>query len=208
MRKLPYIPTETEIDQIIASSNSKYASYFQFLKESSWRPSEPLTLTPTDLDLERGIATLNKPEKGSKPRQFKMSDKLITMMKPIVLKRKLNEPIWKFKEKRVRNYLGRLRTKLALKLGNPKLLRISPYTFRHWKATMTYHKTKDILYVMNMLGHKNIRNTLVYTQLVNFESDEYTCKVANSIDEAVKFLESGFEYVTDYQDKKIFRKRK
>ncbi|MGD0977760.1 MAG: methyltransferase domain-containing protein [Candidatus Bathyarchaeia archaeon] len=46
------------------------------------------------------------------------------------------------------------------------------YTLRHWKATMEYHRTKDILYVMKLLGHKNIANTLIYTQLVEFEGYE------------------------------------
>ena len=42
-------------------------------------------------------------------------------------------------------------------------------TFRHFKATMEYHRTKDIIHVMRLLGHKNIKNTLVYTQLVHFK---------------------------------------
>ena len=33
--------------------------------------------------------------------------------------------------------------------------------FRHWKATMEYAKTKDILYLMKMLGHKDIKTTLM-----------------------------------------------
>ncbi|MHA2053533.1 MAG: tyrosine-type recombinase/integrase, partial [Candidatus Hodarchaeales archaeon] len=65
-----------------------------------------------------------------------------------------------------------------------------------------------ILYVKEFLGHKNIQNTLVYTHLVSFESDEWICKVASSIDEAVSFIETGFEYITEFDGKKIFRKRK
>ncbi len=30
---------------------------------------------------------------------------------------------------------------------------------------MFYHKTKDMYYVMQALGHKNINNTLLYVQL-------------------------------------------
>jgi site-specific recombinase XerC len=30
---------------------------------------------------------------------------------------------------------------------------------------MEYHKTRDIIHVMQILGHKNIKNTLVYVQL-------------------------------------------
>jgi integrase len=75
----------------------------------------------------------------------------------------------------------RSRKILANKLGNPRLLQISFHTFRHWKATMEYAKTKDILYVMKLLGHKNIKNTLVYTQLINSKEDEWICKVAKQL---------------------------
>jgi hypothetical protein len=58
---------------------------------------------------------------------------------------------------------------------------------------MEYHKTKDILYVMRLLGHKRIQNTLKYTQLVKFiEQEEYVCKAAKTADEAKKLIESGF----------------
>jgi hypothetical protein len=73
---------------------------------------------------------------------------------------------------------------------------------------MEYHKTKDILHVMRLLGHKRIQNTLVYTHLVTFESDDWVCKVASSLEEAVELIEAGFEFVTEYEGKKIFRKRK
>lgn len=73
---------------------------------------------------------------------------------------------------------------------------------------MEYAKTKDILHVMRILGHKNIKNTLVYTHLVNFEADEYVSKAAWTLEEALKLVESGFEYVCDVEGAKIFRKRK
>jgi len=73
---------------------------------------------------------------------------------------------------------------------------------------MEYHKTKDILHVMKLLGHKNIKNTLVYTQLIEFKDDEYVCKVAKNVEEAKPLVEAGFEYVCDFDDAKLFRKRK
>ena len=80
---------------------------------------------------------------------------------------------------------------------------------RHWKATMEYHKTKDILHVKNLLGHKNIQNTLIYTQLVNFESDEYHARVAEELKEKCELIEAGFEHVaTDPDGTMYFRKRK
>jgi len=78
----------------------------------------------------------------------------------------------------------------------------------HWKATMEYAKTKDILHVMQLLGHKNIQNTLKYTQLINFHTDEYCCKVAKTVEEASALVEVGFEYVTEIDGHRLFRKRK
>lgn len=61
---------------------------------------------------------------------------------------------------------------------------------------------------MKMLGHRNIQNTLVYTQLVNFEGDEYYSAVAQTVDEARKLVESEFTFVCDLQGMKIFSKHK
>lgn len=44
---------------------------------------------------------------------------------------------------------------------------------------------------MNFLGHRNIESTLVYTQLVNLEGDEYHSAVAKTVDEARKLVEEG-----------------
>ena len=73
---------------------------------------------------------------------------------------------------------------------------------------MTYHRTKDILYVKQQLGHKKLETNLIYTQLVNFGEEEYTCKVAKTIDKARQLIENGFEYVTEMDNLKLFRKRK
>ena len=74
---------------------------------------------------------------------------------------------------------------------------------------MEYHRTKDILYVKQLLGHKNIKNTLVYTHLVGFEEDDsFIMKIASNLEEFTELLESGFEYVSDYEGRKVLRKRK
>ncbi len=63
---------------------------------------------------------------------------------------------------------------------------------------------------MRVLGHKNITNTLRYTQLIQMDDDEFITKVAKTVEEACKLVEAGYEYVTEFQDQgvKIFRKRK
>ena len=79
---------------------------------------------------------------------------------------------------------------------------------------MEYHRTKDILYVKELLGHKNINNTLIYISLeaalFNPTNDEFTVRVCKNVKEACALVETGFEHVTgEYHDGgKIFRKRK
>lgn len=74
---------------------------------------------------------------------------------------------------------------------------------------MEYHRTKDILYVKQLLGHRSIQNTLKYTQLVQFErEDAFHSAVATKIEEARELIETGFGYVCEMHAVKLFRKRK
>jgi len=49
---------------------------------------------------------------------------------------------------------------------------------------------------------------LLYTQLINFESDEFHSATAKTVQEAQKLVEAGFEYVYEFNDVKIFKKSK
>jgi hypothetical protein len=63
---------------------------------------------------------------------------------------------------------------------------------------------------MQFLGHKNIKNTLLYTQLIKFEKeDDFYSATAKTSNEAKELIESGFEYVCTTPDNiMLFRKRK
>jgi len=106
-----------------------------------------------------------------------------------------------------RNY-SKQRKPLAAKLKNPRMLQITFHTFRHWKATMEYHKTRDILHVKEILGHRSLDNTMKYTQIISFKDDEYSVRIAHTEEEACQLLETGYDYVCDYETNKLFRKRK
>jgi hypothetical protein len=50
---------------------------------------------------------------------------------------------------------------------------------------------------------------MVYTQLLNPNDDEWTCKATTNTNEATQLIESGFEYVATTPDAlMLFRKRK
>ena len=205
VEKIPFIPTEQEIDQLIAGCGEKTATLLQALKETGMRVGEAWNLNWTDIDFVNSTIRIT-PEKGSHARMFKVSNKLLAMLN--TLPKKSNKIFGTYELCGFRSSFIRQRKRTAEKLQNPRINQITFHTFRHWKATMEYHRTKDILYVMRLLGHKNIKNTLIYTQLVTFENDDYICKAATNIREAAELIEAGFEYVCDVASTKLFRKRK
>jgi hypothetical protein len=74
---------------------------------------------------------------------------------------------------------------------------------------MLYYRTKDILLVKQQLGHKKLETTLIYTQLVSFNDEsEFHSATAKTVEEAKLLIEQGFEYVTEMDGVKLFRKRK
>jgi integrase len=206
LRKLPFIPHEREIDDLIAGCSNSTAVFLQIIKETGARSGEVFNLEWIDVDLE-GETLRITPEKGSNPRVFKISKKLRSMLENLP---KRGEKIFNHKSlNSLRRIFERKRQKIAYRLGNPRMLKISFHTLRHWKATIEYHRTKDILHVMQMLGHRNIKNTLIYTQLIDGDSeDAYVCKVARTVEQASELIEAGFEYVCEMEDFKLFRKRK
>lgn len=205
-QKLPWIPLEREVDELIAGCNRRFGAFLQLLKETGVRSGEAWRLKLEDIDVERSVITFNMPEKGSNPRQHKVSLKLIAMLNS--LPKKSQKVFGDGDLDQFRKCFMLQRKRIAHKLQNPRLDRITFHTLRHFYATMEYSKTKDILHVQNMLGHKSITSTMVYTHLVNFEGDEFHTATASTLKEDEDLLKAGFEYVTDRDGVKIYRKRK
>jgi integrase len=206
-RKLPFIPTEAEIDQLIAACGKKTAAFLQVLKDTGARSCEASKLKWIDVDKKNCTIRINNPAKGSLPRMIKVSSKTIAMINALPRTR---DYIFNPNVHTTYTVFARTRNRIAKKLQTPRLKQIHFHTLRHWKATMEYHKTKDILHVKRLLGHKKLENTEIYTHLINFESDEWHVKTAKNLDEEKKLIEAGFQYVR-YSNKDeiaIYRKRK
>jgi integrase len=211
IEKLPFIPLEVEVDQLISSCGRKVATILQLIKETGMRAGEAWNLKWVDLDSEQRTVNI-VPEKNGNPRRPRISAQLVSMPNALPKRHKLIfrnpdvDPLLSMEA--FRRVLAAQRSRTAQKLQNPRIERITLKTLRHFKATMEYHKTKDILHVMQLLGHKSIRNTLVYTHLVDFQADEWVCKVATTKEERRKLIESGFTFVAKEGEEWYFRQRK
>jgi integrase len=185
---LPFIPDEKELGALIVACKSRrMAAYLQALKETMADPEEALRIKW--IDINGNTITINAPVRGHYLGQIQVSSKLIAMINALP---KIPNA---FNTKYCNIYpaFTNLRKNTATKLQNPRLLRISFTTFRHWGATMVYHQTRDILLVKKLLGHKKIENTMKYTQLIQFKDDEYDVATATTVEEAKSLLSAGFE---------------
>jgi integrase len=212
IERVPFIPLESELDSLISAVGKKTSCFLQLAKETGMRSGEIWNLKWTDADMERQCVNVT-PEKNSNSRQLKISSRLVAMLNLMpkewayIFRNPATNPIDSIEHFR-RNYI-KARKRLAFKLNNPRLNQITFHTFRHYKGSMEYYRTKDILYVKALLGHKSIQNTMRYVHLVSFQNDDYVCKTAMNTNEAKELIESGFEYVATSQDNiMLFRKRK
>jgi len=162
------------------------------------------------MHLPRNIIVFNKPMKNGNTRIFKISSKLVAMLSTLA---KNTKYLFGTNNKTTRQSVYyKARRSLAAKPGNPNLLRIGFHTFRHWKATMLYHQTHDILFVKEFLGHRSLNTTMLYIQLekalFQTDSDEFTVKTAKDPSEIQALLEVSFEYVCKKEGLMFFKKRK
>lgn len=210
--KLPFIPTEQEIDILISGTGKLLSTILQTLKETGIRIGELTQLTPLHLDTERKVLAIT-PEKGSNPRILPISDKLIGMIKNLPKDPRANyNTLFQPHKDTLRDYLSNQRKALAQKLGNPRLAKIGFHTLRHWKGTMEYHNTRDIVHVKTVLGHKSITSTMIYINLeaaLFLQTDEnFTCKVAHNEQEETELIEAGFTHINNRGELSFYKKRK
>jgi integrase len=206
--KLPFIPLESEVDALINSCGRKMACFLQGLKDTGADPGELARLEWTDINYDAKSVTIRHPVKGHSSRVVRVSDLFLRRLS--AMPKKGSNIFCSYRG--LRSSFHQQRMRCARDLSNPRILKITFRTLRHWKGTMEYHKTKDILHVKRILGHKNVQNTMIYINLeaalFQIRSDEFTVRVAQTLDEACEFVEAGFNYVTDMDGDKIFRKRK
>jgi integrase len=208
--KLPKIPTEERINMLISHAAPRMSLILSMSKDLGSRPVELTWLTVTDINLQNGIVNITG-AKHTVGRNGKLKTNTLEMLKKYITKNHLNanDRLFPTQSEHISESYRKLRNTLARKLQDPTLLTIRLYDFRHFKASMEYHKTKDLLYIKQLLGHKDLRTTLRYTQLLEgLSNDEYHCKTATNITEATRLIENGFEYVTELDGTKLFRKRK
>ncbi len=207
---IPFVPLESEIDCLINACGKKVSIFLQGLKETGADPGELWRAEWIDINEQSQTISIKHPVKGHNPRILPISRKLIARLQ---LLPKNDAQIFPMLLQTMRTNFSHQRKRIAKELANPRLHKLTFTSIRHWKATREYHKTKDILYVKQLLGHKNLSSTMVYIDIEKalyggHQNDEFISRVATSLKGARALLEAGFEYITDMDGYKLFRKRR
>ena len=205
------VPTEEKINLIISAATKWYAAIFQ-LSKHGLRPDEISKISLRDIDLEKGELSVRTSKLGLE-RTLRLKAETRDLLRECLKLRNISRMDEKLfpASKRIKDRWMIYRRRAYEKFKDPELLKIRLYDLRHWFGTTSYIHTRDIFHVKYLMGHRNILSTLHYMHvakgLINY-SDEYTVKAVNNLEEFTSLLESGFEYVSDYESKKILRKRK
>ena len=203
------IPTKTQLEMLIAHAGSINSIKLSISKEAGLRPIELCNLRVKDLDKEQRTLYPTTAKNGA-PRKLKISSNICQAIINHIESHHLkpDDKLFKGNSANYGKHFRLHRNQLASKLCKPELRSIRLYDFRHYFATMLYAKTKDILLVKQQMGHRKLETTLIYTQLLDLNDDEWTCRTANIVKQATELIEHGFTYVTGIDGHKLFQKRK
>jgi integrase len=111
VKKLPFIPTEDELNSLIAGCNRKTSVFLQLLKETGMRCGEAFMLKWTDFNFENRTVDVTS-EKGSEPRQLKLSTQLIAMLNSLL--KDVEQP-FRCSQRHFTRTFRQQRTKIAIK---------------------------------------------------------------------------------------------
>jgi len=208
--KQVFIPTDQELQLAVNCGHRESMTFSMLGYETGARYNEAERLEWVDIDTERCKITI-KASKNGNARTITVPRQLVDTLLRLP---KLGETVFPPRSKNARRLSFRRRmVTLARIHNNPRFLKIHYHTFRHCKALREYHKTRSILHVKKVLGHKSILTTQRYVDLYteiygDFQPEDYVCETATTVEEAKKLIEAGFEFVTEFDGEQLYRKVK
>jgi integrase/recombinase XerC len=176
-RKLPHFLSTDEINQLLAApaGNGPFERRDRAILETMYsaglRVSETVGLNDEDLSLDEGLARIRG--KGRKERMAPLGSYAVRALQNWLSVRKLapNQPAGPLAPVFVNKFGKRLTTRSVARMLEKYLkltgldLRTSPHTLRHSFATHLLNHGADIRSVQELLGHKSLGTTQIYTHV-------------------------------------------
>ncbi|MDR2351356.1 MAG: tyrosine recombinase [Endomicrobium sp.] len=171
-KKIPLFLTETEMQQLLNLENVKLRdrAMIEFLYSCGLRIEELMSLNIKNVDFISNTVTVSG--KGNKERIIPIGNKCVEAILNYIKERRetgfpydINSPMFlndrsiRMDQRTARRIVHRLFIKADI------LKKASPHTLRHTFATHILDRGCDIRSVQEMLGHKNLSTTQIYTHV-------------------------------------------
>jgi integrase/recombinase XerC len=176
-RKLPHFLSNEEIERLLnapdidTSLGMRDHAILETMYSAGLRVSEVVGLNDGDLDFEEAIARIRG--KGRKERLALLGKYAIAALKKYLAQRQLHPqsevgrqaPVFvnRFGKRLTTRSVGRMLEKYIQQVGLDQ--RTSPHTLRHSFATHLLDRGADIRSVQELLGHKSLVTTQIYTHI-------------------------------------------
>lgn len=171
-KKIPLFLTESEMQMFFNLKDIKLRdkAIIEFLYSSGLRIEELVNLNIKDIDFISNIATIIG--KGNKERIVPIGNNCLLTIKGYIDERKnlglphdVKSPIF------INNHAKRLNQRTARRIVKKWFIKtgllknVSPHTLRHTFATHMLDRGCDLRSVQEILGHKNLSTTQIYTHV-------------------------------------------
>ncbi|WGM90184.1 MAG: tyrosine-type recombinase/integrase [Candidatus Bathyarchaeum tardum] len=209
--KLPFIPTDEMLKNTLMTGRKTSIAFTKILYETGCRTNEAERVEWEDIDYARKRIYIRASKKG-KARFIPISDDLINLLSRQPRTDEVNVFEKRSKDARRACFSKRMK-RLARLTQDRKYLKIHLHTFRHCFALRTYHRTKDILHLKMLMGHKSLLTTQryveIYCQLYDSgKPTQFITKIATTKKERCSLINEGWEFIKNDGDDWYFRKPK
>ena len=169
--KIPVVLSEEEVAAVIkAVNNLKHKVILMTIYSAGLRLSECLALTVADMDFDRNQIRIRQ-GKGKKDRQTVLSRTLLSEMKDYLIK--FCPKIFLFEGQKGGRYsassIQAIMKRAVKKSGIKKHATV--HTLRHSFATHLLENGTDIRFIQELLGHKRLETTQIYTHISKIAFD-------------------------------------
>ena len=169
--KIPVVLSEEEVAAVIkAVNNLKHKVILMTIYSAGLRLSECLALTVADMDFDRNQIRIRQ-GKGKKDRQTVLSRTLLSEMKDYLIK--FCPKIFLFEGQKGGRYSAssvQAIMKRAVKKSEIKK-HATAHTLRNSFATHLLENGTDIRFIQELLGHKRLETTQIYTHISKIAFD-------------------------------------
>ena len=171
--KLPLVLSKEEVIKMIDSTNNlKHKLVIMFLYYAGLRLDEVRNIAWSDIDIDRETIHL-KTAKGDRERVVFLHKRLIETLSTLGMKDTgpifISQRDGKYNKRTIQQIIKSASRKAGIKKN------VTPHTLRHSFATHLLESGADIRYIQQLLGHKDLKTTQIYTHI----ADKDIKKLAN-----------------------------